>query len=971
MVPDRLLSAARETPAPEIARRAFEQLVENSSQAYQELEDSCEIFLRNLGDLVILSPPMLECLLSHPEWLAWLRGRVERRQAGKEEWQIHSERALREWLSGYSEGVTALDRLRQYKRREYLEIFYLDLAGLAGFDEVVKRLSWLAQSILSRVLEYCWSALVQTKVPPEPLVCPEGFAVVALGKLGGFELNYSSDIDLVFFRRPSTQEGDLQFFTQLGESLVRSLSQPGADGFLYRVDMRLRPHGETGPLVPSITNLVGYYESWAEAWERQALVKARAIAGDQELGRRFDDFVAQFTYARQMDDSSLEEIKRVKYRSEKEYALHGDRIHLKQGPGGIRDIEFYVQYLQLIGGSNHPQLRTGSTLKALSRLAEAKLLLEGEESQLALGYRFLRIVEHRLQLRALTPNSILPQDNEELDLLARGLGFSGAGPECIDKFLSVLENYRGRVRSILERIYLNPGYLFLEGPQEELAQLLTERTPRARIREILSTYGFQDTDKAWQNIRLLAVGPAGRILPPAERRAFLGLAFTLLEVLRDSLDPDQALHHLESFATASGNRISFLRSLASRKSHLLRLANLLALSNSCQQILTRHPEYFDVLARGLYLEQGRSCGEMYRELEERLHQTGPRAGKEDVLRRYRQREMVRIAYRDLAALAGPLEISLELSELAEACVDAALSLSTPSQPLLVVALGKLGSKQMHYASDLDLLFLYDGPSDEPEADIRAQLQRAQDGSAERILHLLAGVTSEGFAYRVDLRLRPEGASGLLARSWTSFEDYARQYMQPWERMALVRSRLLQLQATDLSRWHSFLEEVVYRFTWDEHALEEIRHLKRRIENEKSRETRNHLDFKYGRGGIADLEFLVQFLQILHGREEISLRTPSLDEAVTALSGVGVLSSEEALALHGAHRFQRHVENHYQLSEEWPSREISRESPQLIRLARSLAITGATPGETRKNFLAAWDEHAQIVRALVEKYFYAT
>ncbi len=499
-----------------------------------------------------------------------------------------------------------------------------------------------------------------------------------------------------------------------------------------------------------------------------------------------------------------------------------------------------------------------------------------------------------------------------------------------------------------------------------------------------ANYEFRDIDKAWQNIRLMALGPAGRLLPPGERRAFLEIVFPMLEVLRASYDPDQALHHLESFAAASGNRVSFLRALASRRPHLARLANLLALSNLGHQVLTRHPEYFDSLARGIHLHEGRVCSEMLEELEDRL-KAAPGGSASLTLRRYRQREMIRIAYRDLAELAGPLEISRELSDLAEACLHAStrqiLGAGGPKRPnsqLWIVALGKLGSRQMHYSSDLDLVFLYEDPVEGTNA------QLAQDELVENLLEFLSGVTAEGVAYKIDLRLRPEGRSGLLARSWSSFLEHARRYMQPWERMALIRSRILcagglrlPVGAQGLSaedhpcseqvegRWIQVLDEVVYAYHWDDEATSAVRHLKRRIESEINKESRIYLDFKFGAGGIADLEFLVQLLQALHGKDHPGVRAPNTFDALQALRDAGILPDQAAADLLAALQFQRRVENHYQLIEEWTSREISRESPLLERLARSLGYHR----EARKSFIADWDRTARQVRPLVDKYFY--
>ncbi|NWG13638.1 MAG: hypothetical protein HXY20_08900 [Acidobacteria bacterium] len=936
-------------------------------------------FRRNLERLAAVSPPMRNTLAAHPDWLEWLKEQAsdlgeERLLDYGQEWS-----SFRGAVESNSPGF--LERLRAFKRREYLRIALADTAGYWSFTTTVRNLSRLGDAVIGAALCHCWSLPDRDPSKPAGIAAgPGGFTVFALGKLGGNELNYSSDVDLLFFRRSSDTPEESRFFTRLGERLIDALSHPGADGFLYRVDMRLRPQGESGPLVPTIDSLVTYYESWAEAWERQALIKARFVGGDRLLGQRFGDFLARYTFARQLDDWSLEELKRVKHRAEREHQAGPGRIHIKQGPGGIRDIEFYTQYHQLVAGSSHPEARAGSTLEALEGLAEARALLDGEVTALSLAYQMLRTVEHRLQLRSLTPQSSVPVSRDELELLARGLGFVREGSEAAPAFEAVLAGHRGRVRKILERIYLTPGYQRLTEREEEFAQLLSERTPKARVREILAAYNFEDTDKAWQNLRLLAQGPEGRHLPPNERRVFLEFVFPLLEVLRDSIDPDLALHHLEGFAAASGNRISFLRSLASRKPHLARLTNLLAYSKRCHQILVRHPEFFDSLARGIHLHEGRTAAEMAGELRERFGAAPKREPRALTLRRYRQREMVRIAYRDMAALAGPLEISAELSDLAEACVLATLEISRvlpedvfeqAPDVLTCVAAGKLGSRQMHYASDLDLVFFYRAPEHvEQSANERARLQQSLDDRVEAIVELLKGVTSEGLAYHVDLRLRQEGQSGLLARTWESFLDYAQAHMQPWERMAMVRSRALGASPQDQARWARIVRQIVYEYGWDDESLESVRHLKRRAETELNRESRTHIDFKYGRGGVTDLEYLVQFLQLRHGRRSEAVRSPRITQALPALSDAGAITGEECAILLDAHRFQRHVENHYQLQEEWPLREVSRESPALGRLARSLGYQGDSPAGIRRRFISDWEERAREVRRLFEKYFLA-
>ena len=627
---DRLRAATECTFAPDVAFQALQLVAQCSPVASAEIEGGSEFFLRHLAELLVVSPAMSDAIRSHPDWLSWLRGRIERSRTGAEGvWEGNDYGKI--WEDWISETVPAdfFVGLAAFKRREYLEIICLDVAGLISFQEITRRLAVLADVVIGRALEQCWKTHISNapgrfQLPPEK----SGFAVLAFGKLGGRELNYSSDVDLVFCRRPSEDDEEGRFYTRLAERLIHELSRFGPEGSLYRVDMRLRPYGETGDLVPTLGSLMNYYESWGEAWEKQALIKARFVAGDESLGRRFGDFAARSTFARQMDDLGLEEIKRVKHRSEREYAQQGDRFHLKQGAGGIRDIEFYVQYLQLIAGTRVPAARAAATLDALEGLAQAKILLEGELSRLSLAYLFLRTVEHRLQLRSLTPQANLPTAAEDLQLLACGLGFTDSASSASEQFLRVLGEYRRSVRSILERIYFAPGFLRPSEREEEFAQLLSDRTPKERIRQQLSQFGFQDIDKAWQNFGSSVLGRAGRLLPPGERRAFVRLVFPLLGCC-DSIDPDQALHNLESFLTQpeTGFRsyVPLPQASSSRSS-----GKSAGVQQSRHQILSRHPEYFDALARGVHLDEGRNWDGMLQEIEDRVGASPSGEGRDTV-----------------------------------------------------------------------------------------------------------------------------------------------------------------------------------------------------------------------------------------------------------------------------------------------------------------------------------------------------
>ncbi|MEJ2246435.1 MAG: hypothetical protein P8Y80_10220 [Acidobacteriota bacterium] len=454
---NRITQIAQMAFMPDRVQFIFESLLE--SMDIGEIEACSDSFLHDLGTLLTVSPPMLDTLRLHPEYLGWLNGQVRRfgenpaAFSGPDKKSYYDE-VWRDWERESEAGRKRFENLRALKRREYLFISFMDISGLFSFHETVARLSVLADWVVQTTLDICREELAGEEAERSGLEMPDGgFAVIAMGKLGGRELNYSSDIDLIFCRRNPTETKEADFFSKLGERMVRTLSKVGQEGFLYRVDMRLRPHGSTGPLVPTIDSLMNYYESWGEPWERQALIKARFIAGCPEAGNRFQNFVRSFTFSRQLEEAALEDVKRVKHRAEKEYAVDSG-IHLKQGPGGIRDIEFYTQFSQLTIGWKYPEVRLENTLDAIEALARMKVLFQGEESILSLAYIFLRIVEHRLQLQALTPQSILSDSSEEIELLARGLGFGKFTGSPGKDFRKILARYRSKVRSILERVYL-------------------------------------------------------------------------------------------------------------------------------------------------------------------------------------------------------------------------------------------------------------------------------------------------------------------------------------------------------------------------------------------------------------------------------------------------------------------------------------------------------------------------------------
>jgi glutamate-ammonia-ligase adenylyltransferase len=742
--------------------------------------------------------------------------------------------------------------LRFWKGREMTRIALRELANLASLEETTAELSHIAEICVRRVFEH-WNGEFRKRYGSPHAE----FAILALGKLGGAELNHSSDVDLLFLY---SEEGHLkqqfsyhEFFNRLGKKILETFSTRHPEGSLFRVDLRLRPEGSAGPLARSLESMENYYAGFGETWERLALIKACGIAGSRELAYEFLRQHQPFIYPKSPTPDLLDEIANIKRRIERD-VVGPDNLErdVKLGRGGIREIEFIVQALQLIHGAQHPFLQEASLLRALRALRELDLLPRDEVLTLDNTYRFLRRVEHRLQIEAEQQTHTVPQEPEPLQRLALSLRFSS-----VEDFTSALQERMRAVRPIFQRI-------------------ISETSPNDSGAKI-GLKIFNDQKHAAKTLADLARRQGSFHIAPRTRQVFSKLRPVLLEWLARAADPDATLNQFVRFVEAYGLRSLLFELLVTNPRLLELLVKTFDASRFAGDLLIRHPQLLEEITRDPAFYQPRSIDENLR----RLESLGANASKLDPVRAYRRRQLLRIVLRDALGLTDPLAVFNELSDLAEACLLFTTRL-LGAEELTIIALGKFGGREISYGADLDVLIVGD--------DVR---------SAQNLVVAMTQATAEGNIWVLDARLRPEGEKGPLVCSLETYQSYYAGRAQPWELQALTRARAvkgpLQSEFIEMAKhvWRNAGQHVDLRARID-NMLERIR----RDRGSGS----DFLDFKTGFGGIIEAEFLVQALQM---RENIW--EANWERAVDLLRDHGRLTESEAGKLRHAYGFLRRGE----------------------------------------------------------------
>jgi len=837
-----------------------------------------------------------------------------------------------------------IEALRRFRREQTLRIGLLDMELHSERDEddfrrVVHQISDLAI--------VCVQATLRVLDPQN--TAP--FFVIGMGKLGARELNYSSDIDLVF-----VHDGDAAQMNSLGERLLKALGDNSPAGAMFRVDMRLRPDGKSGTLATPLGYALSYYESYAAAWEWQAMIKSRAIAGDASLSRRFRKFVRGVTWARRTDDAHLQEVVDMKRRSEGTPEGR-DLQNVKQGAGAIRDAEWIVQQLQMMIGPSHQRARVKSTLNALTALHEFGALSFDEERDLRNGYLFLRVLEHRLQLRDERAVRVVPKDIQERAALARRMEFVGRGEAVAKRLDEEHAHHRAKIRALCERLFW--GW---RGGKDEIGKMKDESSELQ-----VSGFLFHPSEDAQRRLERLANGTPTRPLPSPLSRQIRAVLPDATREIEHAADPQRAVANLENLCEASGNRLSLLRSLAASPRLARAVYAILGGSQRLSDSLIAAPQLLDLAANQTVLAQSKTAATARAEARDYVLAFRDRAA---AMRRWRARELVRIGLRDLVLDASPIETAREISDLAASCIALGVAqigneLRPASENIAfgVMGMGKLGGGEMHYASDCDVMFAFDsfGASSTRNSEVAVAW-------AEKLMRWVGERTADGQGFEMDARLRPEGQSGALARNVASFIEYFERQsggLAAWERQALTRSRFVAGDPTTAAKLQAAIRHVAFPTLWQPEWSDELRHIKTRVENERGKRATDVFDVKLGLGTLSDIEWTAQWLAMKYGAQFLDLQTPNTLRQIEGASQNRVLDEASANDLTNAYLFFRRAELRLQITQENAPRVVKRGSKEFINLSRALFPDESTEVAQEK-FEEQWKTSTQKVRAIFER-----
>ena len=817
--------------------------------------------------------------------------------------------------------------LRRWKHRQIVHIAGRDLLGVADLRTVGTELAVVAQACLGVAL-----AIAAPEVP---------MAVIGVGKLGGSELNYASDVDVLF-----VHDGDSVDAERAARALLRVMSEPSADGIVFRTDADLRPEGRAGALSRTLDAYAAYWERWAQTWELQALIKARPVSGDSGLGDAFIAGAEPFVWPDVLDPAAVHEVRTMKARTEEMLTRKGlETRELKRGYGGIRDIEFAAQLLQLVHGRHDRSIRARSTLDALEQLAAGGYVTADDAQRLDEAYIWLRTVEHRLQLLDERQTHTLPADPEARTHLARVLGFRDRpGASAVEQFDAAHQRRQAIVRTIHEKLFFAPLLDTLAGVGALSIDAAQER---------LTAFGFRDVDQTRAALRELTAGLTRR------SRVMQQLMPAILGWLSAAPDPDLGLLALRRLTEGYNRSSTLARRFRESPIAAERTCRVLGSSRVLGTALYRQPDFVDALADDTLLQTETARDLLIDEALDTLDWREDDATRRSALRRFKRRHLLRIGARDVLGFSSLDIAGRELSSLADACVEAALRSLEPGLPFAVIGLGRLGGEELSYASDIDVIFVYDG---ETAADFNAA-----ERIATQLVRAIGDSTSEGRTFRIDTRLRPEGNQGPLARSLGGYQSYFRGYAQTWEFQALTKARFVAGDANVAARYLELAHRFVYRDPFPEEWRREVRRMKARIESERippGEDPQFHL--KLGRGSLSDIEFTVQLEQLAHGGAHPEIRQSSTLRALDALVVLEVISPEDADPLRESFVLCERARNYRYLLSGSPSDALPSDGNEAEKLARMLGYTHRPQQSLREDYRRV----TRRARTIVERIFYA-
>ena len=980
-------------PDPDMALNNLERFLANPNGTVllAPLVEGRARTLETLLQLFASSQYFSDLLAYNPDFLAMLRVPLRHSPTARDlVAQLQAE------VDAAFEDSAVLRVFRRFRQSQHLRIATNDIIRDRPLEEITRDISHVADASLVVALRTALRQIVGRFGEPvtlqgEPARC----VILAFGKHGGEELNYSSDIDLMFLydeegqtqgKRGTTVENS-EFYGRVVSEVVRLLSHHTDRGQAYRIDLRLRPEGHRGPLARSLSSTVAYYDSLGRTWERQALIKLRPVAGNLELGHEFLRVIEPFVYRKYLSFAEINEIKALKRQIEKKAGKAGaTETDVKTGRGGIRDIEFTIQFLQLLNGGHLKEVRQRNTLAALQALAQAGCLTVQEYQILANTYRFLRKAEHRLQIMFDLQTHRMPEGGEELRKLALRMGYGAAAapvpawsqsrsgtrhsdetqsplfsvPDAgLDPMAQFQQDYKEKTdlnRRILDHL-LHDTFQGEDGQASPEADLVLDPDPDPdTIRGVLARYPFRDVQGAYQNLTQLAHEAVPFLSRPRCRQFLASIAPRLLQAVAETPDPDRALVNLEKVTASLGNK-GVLWELFSFNAPSLKLyVDLCAGSQFLSEILINNPGMIDELLDSLVLNQPRTAEELGAELSDLLRgATDP----EPILHSFQNKELLRIGVSDILGKSSVREVTAALSDLAQTVLAQIAPRQTgplerrlgfpsladgpragkPARHVLL-GLGKLGSREMSYHSDLDLILVYEGDGRTAPLPGSTRFDRFDltdnfhffTELAQRIIKATSQLGPYGRLYPVDMRLRPTGKSGSLVIPLQEFRRYYESdSAQIWERQSLTRARVVSGDAEFGEAVLAAVADAAYGLPWSPATVDAILEMRRRLEG-----SRRDGNLKRGQGGSVDVEFLVQLFKLKYAGTRPALRATNTWEALDALHQSSLLSGEDHALLRGNYDFLRQVECRLRLIHNRSLDELP-EGGDLDKLARHLGF----------------------------------
>ncbi|MDP8245952.1 MAG: bifunctional [glutamate--ammonia ligase]-adenylyl-L-tyrosine phosphorylase/[glutamate--ammonia-ligase] adenylyltransferase [Candidatus Hinthialibacter antarcticus] len=939
------------------------QVLSELGAAHGEQEDDLQRFL---SALVEFAPKSANSVNLHPELIASLfTSGLSKRRRRKSYVSI---------LSAWRERIDDAElSLRRFHRSELIRIAIRDLCGIAGIQVITNELALLADVVVSDVYDRLWNEHVLKHGEPIGESSGESsrMCVIGMGKQGGYELNFSSDIDVMFAYEEDGEtaggpQGKLEnriFFTNFAQEFCDILTRPTPDGFLYRIDTRLRPEGGSGMLATPLMAVEIYYHTYGQNWERQALIKARPIAGDDEVGRRFMSLITPFTYRRLVDDIEiadvLRDVDRLRIRSMQEIGEEKQRVNFKNGYGGIRDVEFFVQAVQMLYGRQYPEVKLAGTLVSLQRMFESHLLHSSDYETLTSAYQFLRRIEHRMQMVNEQQVYELPADEEERARLARSMDYENYAALEAD-YQKITANVRKIYEGVFQRTeWEDPSSLIIEAERV---------TPE--IEALLGEYDFENPRQAFSFLKALQKASEPH-LQPKTTRLFKAILPRLLHILKESPDSDMALSNFEKLISNFRARTALYEEMNNQRSVFNLLVSIISCSHFLTRLILRDPSLMETLGSEELLETPIVEETLQRHLTliQSAHQSET---LRDHLLRVQNAAMFRSGVRFILGITGVEQTGRDLAQIADFVLNHSFQPVTEqlterfptftrncSDNVAVIGYGKLGGRDFNIASDCDIVFVYEEGNCDGEVGAGEFFHRW----AGKYVNYLESKSALGFLYKPDARLRPHGHNSPMACNWESFTDYYENHAQLWEKMALSRARWIGGADSLRAKLSDFQQKLLFQRALRRDEFEAILDMRRKIEQEKQSEV-----LKAGPGGLVDVEFIAQTLLLHYGCTHPAIRSTATIEVIRLAAKEGLLDEQAASPLIESYLFLREIENRLRIVNNVSMDGIPKQQDELEELTRRYALRLDTEKPTPEIFLQWIAEHTHQVRKIFNQFF---